>query len=139
MKLSFEDLLDKLNKKNIRLSHQRMKILEYLSNNQFHPSVDQIYNSLRKDSPMLSKTTVYNTLNVLVDANIIREISIEDKEIRYDVIVENHGHFKCQSCGTIYNFNIDIDSASIKDLDDFQISEKDVYFKGVCPGCLEDI
>jgi len=57
----------------------------------------------------LSKTTVNNTLRILVGTGLIRIITIEDNEIRYDIVVENHGHFKCESCGTIYNFRIDVD------------------------------
>ena len=136
MKPSFEDLKQELKIKNINLSYQRLKVLEYLSQNQCHPTVEQIYTDLQKDIPTLSKTTVYNTLRILVDAGIVRVITIEDNETRYDIEVENHGHFKCESCGTIYNFSIDIDSLTSVDLDNFRISDKNVYFKGICPRCF---
>ena len=136
MKPSFEDLKQELKIKNINLSYQRLKVLEYLSQNQCHPTVEQIYTDLQNDIPTLSKTTVYNTLRILVDAGIVRVITIEDNETRYDIEVENHGHFKCESCGTIYNFSIDIDSLTSVDLDNFRISDKNVYFKGICPRCF---
>ena len=139
MKPSFEDLKQELKIKNINLSYQRLKVLEYLSQNQCHPTVEQIYTDLQKDIPTLSKTTVYNTLRILVDAGIVRVITIEDNETRYDIEVENHGHFKCESCGTIYNFSIDIDSLTSVDLDNFRISDKNVYFKGICPRCISNI
>jgi Fe2+/Zn2+ uptake regulation proteins len=139
MKPSFEELKQQLKMKNISLSHQRVKVLEYFLRNNCHPTADQIFTDLQKDLPTLSKTTVYNTLRTLTEAGVIRAISIEDNEIRYDIEIQNHGHFKCESCGTIYNFCIDIDSSTLHDLNNFKITDKNVYFKGICPRCLSDI
>lgn len=102
-------------------------------------TVDRIFTDLQKDIPTLSKTTVYNTLWILVEAGLVRVITIEDNETRYDIEVENHGHFKCESCGTIYDFRIDINSLNPGDLNNFKISDKNVYFKGICPRCLSNI
>jgi Fe2+ or Zn2+ uptake regulation protein len=138
MKPSFEGIKKELKLRNINLSHQRLKVLEYLVQNQYHPTVDQIFTALKKEISTLSKTTVYNTLKILIDAGMVRVITIEDNETRYDIEVENHGHFKCESCGAIYNFNIDIDSLAFSDLNDFRINDKNVYFKGICPRCLSN-
>mgnify|MGYP001259209617 CR=1 FL=1 len=139
MKSSFEELKEKLNITNIYLSHQRLKVLEYLVQNHCHPTVDQIFTDLQKDIPTLSKTTVYNTLRILVKSGLVRVITIEDNETRYDIVTENHGHFKCESCGTIFDFPIDIDSLVTGDLSKFKINDKNVYFKGLCPRCLSNI
>ncbi len=136
MKPSFEDLEKELRKRNITLSYQRLKIIEYLIQNQCHPTVDQIFADLHKDITTLSKTTVYNTLRVLVETGLVRIITIEDNKARYDIMVEHHGHFKCESCRTIYDFPIDIDSLTYRDLNKFIISDKNVYFKGICPSCI---
>ncbi|MDR7855294.1 Fur family transcriptional regulator [Tissierella sp.] len=138
MKTTFENLSQELKNKNIRLSHQRLKVLEYMTNNRCHPTVDQIYNDLHKEIPSLSKTTIYNTLKTLIEANLVKIINIEDNETRYDIVTNNHGHFKCQSCGNIYDFEINIDSFNSKDLDYFKIDSKDIYFKGVCPNCCKE-
>lgn len=139
MKPTFEELSNELKKKKIRLSHQRLKVLEYLTLNRCHPTVDQIYVDLQKEVPTLSKTTIYNTLSTLVESGLVRVVTIEDNETRYDIEVNNHGHFKCESCGAIYNFNIDIDSLTSSDLKNFKINDKNVYFKGICPRCLSNI
>jgi Fur family peroxide stress response transcriptional regulator len=75
-------------------------------------------------------------LRVLVQAGLVRVITIEDNETRYDIDVRDHGHFKCESCGKIYDFNIDMNSLIVKDLNNFKIDDKNVYFKGICPQCL---
>lgn len=137
MKTTFEELSKKLKSKNIRLSHQRLKVLEYIANNRCHPTVEQIYSELHKEIPSLSKTTVYNTLNTLVKSGLVKLITIEDNETRYDIVTDNHGHFKCESCGSIYDFEINIDSFNTRDLNGFKINDKDVYFKGICPKCAK--
>lgn len=136
MIINFENLIDELKSKKIRLSHQRLKVLEYLTTNYNHPTADQIYNGLHDEVPTLSKTTVYNTLNSLIDAGLVRAVNIEDNEVRYDINTHNHGHFKCESCGNIYDFDVDIDSFEANQLCGFEINDKNVFFKGTCKSCL---
>ncbi len=131
--LNFEQ---ELKIRNINPSHQRLKIMEYLAQNQSHPTVDQIYTALQKDISTLSKTTVYNTLRILAEAGLVRTLTIEDNEVRYDILTENHGHFKCEACGTIYDFPIDMNALISENLSHFRIYDKNVYFKGICPKCL---
>jgi len=133
---NFNEILDK---KGLRISHQRIKILQYLSADPCHPTADKILNEMKKDMPTLSKSTVYKTLNAFVDANILKEITIEDNQIRYEYNLIDHGHFKCTKCGDIYDFEIDIDSIKYKDLAGCRIIDKNVYFKGICYSCLKDM
>jgi len=133
---SFAALQQLLELRNIYPSHQRLKILEYLTQNRCHPTVEQIFVVLQQEIPTLSKTTVYNTLRVLVDAGLLRVIAIDDNETRYDIEVLDHGHFRCERCGTIYNFRLDSNALALKDLAAFKITDRNVYFKGVCPCCL---
>ena len=138
MKPSFTDFGNELKIRKIRLSHQRLKVLEYLTENLHHPTVERIFADLQKNIPTLSKATVYNTLRTLTEAGLVRVIGIEDHETRYDIEVENHGHFKCESCGSIYNFSIDPNLLRSEDLNGFQVNDRNVYFKGVCPRCLSN-
>ena len=133
--MRFENLKKELKNRNINLSFQRLKILEYLGQNQCHPTVDQIFTDIQKSIPTLSKTTVYNTLKKLVEEGLVRVINIEDTEKRYDINIEDHGHFKCENCGNIFDFNINMDSLVCNELDNFRIYDRHVYFKGLCPQC----
>lgn len=135
MDCTFNELANELKMKNIRLSHQRLKVLEYLIHNRCHPSVDTIYTALHHEIPSLSKTTIYNTLNTLVEAGLVRVITIEDNETRYDITIDDHGHFKCDHCGSIYDFDVDMSKLATTTLKDFVVQDKNVYFKGICPNC----
>lgn len=103
-------------------------------------SLEYLFPSLlQKEISTLSKTIVYNTLRMLSESALVQIVAIEDKESRYDLITESHGHFKCESCGMIYDFGIDMDFLTSKDLSGFKIHNKNVYFKGICQRCLVNI
>lgn len=129
-------IAESLLKNHIKPSYSRVKILEYIVNKKSHPTVEEIYNVLIKELPTLSKTTVYNTLNILMEAHLVRLITIEDNETRYDADLSEHGHFKCERCGQIYDFRISLEKNAVAGLDGFLIEDKNVYFKGVCQNCL---
>jgi Fur family peroxide stress response transcriptional regulator len=116
-----------------------LKVLEYLSNSKTHPTVEEIYSALKKEVPSLSKTTIYNTLNYLSELNLIKALTIDENEAHFDADTHTHGHFKCSACGKIYDFDINIDSFDTEHLNNFEINEKIVYFKGICPRCLSNI
>lgn len=146
MKKAVSDLNDlysylskELIKRQIRLSNRRLKVLEYLCANLDHPTADQIYIKIKKEEPTLSKTTVYNTLHLLVDTGLVRVVNIEDNEAHYDIVNDSHGHFKCQQCGAITDFDIDLERLSSNALSGFRVIDKSVYFKGICPKCLSNI
>lgn len=136
MGLSSESLADILHRKNLRPSYHRIRVLEYLYRQKDgHPTVDEIFDALSPEIPSLSKTTVYNTLHNLVEAGLARAVSIDGVQTRFDGTVSSHGHFKCDSCGAIINFPIDFDRLAIAGLDEFDVTQKDVYFRGQCPEC----
>lgn len=89
--------------KGIRPSTQRIAVYKYLYDNKNHPTVDTVYDALSPSYPTLSKTTVYNTLHLFKENNLVQELKIEDDEIRYDADITPHLHFKCCSCGKIYD------------------------------------
>ncbi|MCK8059254.1 MULTISPECIES: Fur family transcriptional regulator [unclassified Fusibacter] len=136
MKLRIDNIGDYLKSHNIKPSFQRMKIFEYLYQNRTHPTVDEIYKELVSEIPTLSKTTVYNTLNLFVEKDIAQLITIEETEARYDANTKVHGHFKCEKCKEVYDFETDIINIESGSLDAFQINQKHIYFKGICNKCL---
>jgi len=119
----------------IRPSFQRIKILEYLLKYRNHPTVYTIYRELVNEIPTLSKTTVYNTLKLFVEKNVNIIINIEGNEVRYDANISKHGHFKCEKCGKIYDFTVDLESINLKEIKKIKIHEYHFYLKGICDKC----
>lgn len=133
-----DNYMEILHNKNIKPSYSRIRVLEYLMVKKNHPTADQIYNELVSEIPTLSKTTVYNTLNLFIKSGLTRVITIEENEMRYDADVADHGHFKCESCGYVYDFWVNIECFGSEVLPGFKTNEKNVYFKGICANCLNN-
>jgi len=124
-----------LRQHDIKPSHHRLQILQYLMTERNHPSAEMIYHHLAPQIPTLSRTTVYNTLQLLVEKGLAMAITINENETRYDADVTPHGHFKCLNCGSIYDFHM-AETKNTVGLDGFQILDRQYYYFGYCPQCL---
>lgn len=114
-----------------------MKIYNYLVAEKNHPTIDTVYKSLRTEIPTLSKTSVYNTMELLAGKHLVQTITIEENETRYDADTSDHGHFKCTRCGEVYDFNVDLSGAAPGLPEGFTVDERHVYYKGICKACLQ--
>ena len=136
MSLEIMDIGEYLKEHSIKPSYQRMKVFQYLQENKNHPTVEMIYKALCTEIPTLSKTTVYNTLNLFIEKKIANILVIEENETRYDATMNVHGHFKCEKCGKIFDIDVDKRLLDTKNLENFEIKEQHLYFKGICQDCL---
>lgn len=136
---SDEDIAARLSAKGIRPSVQRMAILKYLSEHKTHPTVDMMYTALSPHIPTLSKTTVYNTVKQLAEYELIQSIQIEDGEVRYDADTSDHIHFKCLSCGKVYDIfeHAPVTSGIIPD--GFIVQKTQTNLWGICPSCQDHV
>ena len=112
----------------------RVMILDYLYHHE-HPSADEIYQDVKEKNATLSKMTVYNVINLFKEKGIIRDVTINDKDTRYDIITKDHGHFKCTSCGQIYDFDLNMEEIRPELPDGFSVQKKDVFVYGICSQC----
>lgn len=103
--------------------------------NPTHPTVDTIYRAVLERFPTFSRTTIYNSLHALVDAGLIRTVTIDPEEQRFDGNAADHAHFKCCGCGSIYDFDLDDQAVQSICPPGFQVQVQDVYFSGLCPAC----
>lgn len=136
MKISIANTEQHLREHKIMPSVQRIRIFDTLLGTTEHPTVDTIYQSLAKEIPTLSKTTVYNTLKLFQKKGLVLVVNIEDHETRYDADTSFHGHFKCQSCGLVTDFAISEEDRKINSLKGFQVDESHFYLKGICKKCI---
>jgi len=125
-----------LKDKNIKVTTQRLEILQYLDTHRAHPTVDMIYQSLKKEYPALSKTTVYNAVDILKKHGIIQSITISGTEQRYDFRHDMHHHFLCKKCGKIIDIDVDCPNLGSILKAGHKVEEVHGYFKGICKTCL---
>ena len=126
-------------KNGVRPLQKRVKIMSYLVSKRNHPTVDMIYSDLIHEINGLSKTTIYNVLNLFVQNGIALSLNIEGNEIRYDADTSTHGHFKCKVCTGVIDFRIKAEELPKPILDGFRIDEQHYYLKGVCSFCANKI
>src|SRR5918912_501548 len=92
----------RLREAELRLTPQRFAVLESLGRAEGHPTADQIATEINRRFPRASRATVYNTLNALRDAGLVREVTHgDDAAARYESNVEPHHHFVCRVCGRL--------------------------------------
>ena len=132
---SLEEVREYLVQHDIRMSVYRLKIFEYLINERTHPTAEEIYEVIKKEIPAISPATVYNTLRLFLEKKIIQLVNVDKNEARYDATLSWHGHLKCLACGRV--FDIHIESLKLGSLDGFEIFEKHLNLKGLCPECLK--
>jgi Fe2+ or Zn2+ uptake regulation protein len=95
---------DLLLKHSVKPTAQRAVITEYLIGTDTHPTADEVFQAVSQKLPVaLSRATVYNTLNTLVEAGVIKEIIIEPGRSRYDAKSGDHHHFVDINTGRVYD------------------------------------
>ena len=127
-----------LESKNVKPTFIRVKTLEYLKANKTHPTADAIYEKLEKEIPTISRTSVYNTLNLFLELGLICPISITGKESRYDINLSPHHHFLCEKCGRIIDLDIKCQYQKNGTVNGHKITEWHGYFKGLCKECQKN-
>ena len=136
--MSYTNITQTLKAHGLRPTQQRIAVYRYLCEHPCHPTAEAIYENLRPSLPSCSLMTVYNCLDALVRAELIRVVTIEAGVQHFDADVTPHGHFRCSACGTIYDFPFPPESVPAHTLVGFQITEQNLYCAGVCPNCLSE-
>ncbi|MDR2119338.1 MAG: transcriptional repressor [Tannerella sp.] len=119
----------------IKPSVQRLGIMEYLLSHRTHPTADEVYWDLQPSIPTLSKTTVYNTMKLFVEQGVAIQIDIDERNARFDGVVEAHAHFYCKKCGCIIDLPLPQISWMMSETYGFTVDETCVNLKGICEEC----
>lgn len=124
--------------KHIFPSFQRITIFDFLSKNKKHQRVDAIYNALINGMPTLSKTTVYNTLKSFEEKGLVKKLTLNEAEARYDIDTSFHHHFKCRKCGRIFDIEQKTNTAHPSIINGHKVENEEIYFYGICRDCKKE-
>lgn len=134
--LSDAAISEMLHRAGIRPSAHRIAILALMSASRSHPTAEEIHSTLSGKHPRLSKTTVYNTLHIMADAGLLRELGFDSGKQRYDMAPPlRHSHFMCRRCRRI--FDLPMPPGLDSHAPGFSVDTIDLCFKGLCPACAE--
>lgn len=128
---------DNIKSSGLKLTPQRMAIIEFLEGNTSHPSADDVYCAVKKQFPGISFATVYNNLETLYKHGMLKEVSIDAQRKRFDPDTSEHHHIICRSCGRVGDVYQDFDIRLPKDmLQGFpEIISTKIEFFGLCSNC----
>jgi len=102
-----KELVTALRAKGHRLTPQRLAVLRVLVESPDHPSVEQIYEKVHRQHPMVSRATVYKTVETLKGMAEVLEMEFSGAGNRYDGRrVEPHPHLFCRGCGRIEDLEL---------------------------------
>ena len=106
-----------------------------------HADTKSIIGAVREDLGDVSQQAVYDVLEALTGAALVRRIQPSGSVARYDPRVgDNHHHLVCRSCGAIVDVDCAVgDSPCLAASHDhgFAIDEAEVVYWGLCPDCSE--
>ena len=128
-----EAIAKKLHSHGLRVTPQRVWVYDYLERYRTHPNAEEVFEAIKEKESSITLSTVYNVLQAFVEKRLAVEVKVDTGKVRYDANVGLHGHFICESCKSIYDFNID--KLTVTGLEGFTTQLKDVYFSGVCNKC----
>ena len=120
---------------------QRQIILGTLKQFDTHPTVDELYAEIQKSHPPISKTTIYRNLRQLAQVGQIGKVALPDNSDRYDKRTDQHYHFLCKNCGTLFDVDIDYPEGineKVQKKYGVKVEEHDTIFKGICQKCKEN-
>jgi Fe2+ or Zn2+ uptake regulation protein len=94
-------VIEKLRSHGVSPSAQRLAVAEHVLVTDAHPSADEVFTAVRRGFPMISRATVYNTLNLFVAKGLLRELVLAEGRVVFDPKVDAHHHFVDEDTGAI--------------------------------------
>lgn len=133
---SLEHPRKKLSEKGLKVTPQRISVLEAIYTLDNHPTADHIIEHIHQTQPNIAAGTVYKVLDTLVENQLIKKVKTEGDAMRYDGIMEPHHHLYSPDNGMIEDFvDRELDKLLAeyfrsKKIDGFEIEEVVLQIQG---------
>jgi Fur family transcriptional regulator, peroxide stress response regulator len=138
--ISKEDLISQLKENGLKITQQRLAIIDaLLENSALHPSATLIYEAAKKKAPSVSLSTVYATLKEFSQNGLIKALEFDRMENRYDGNLSEHINLICKRCGAIIDFNLPpaVEPKDVARKTGFVVTDARMEYYGYCGDCLK--
>ena len=120
-----------LSRHGIQPSAQRLALADFVLATTAHPSADTVFEEVRARIPMISRATVYNTLNLFVRQGLLKQLVLSEGKVVFDPNVERHHHFIDEGTGAIHDVPWhDLDVRRVDALRGIEVTEYQVVLRG---------
>ncbi|KQZ68980.1 Fur family transcriptional regulator [Nocardioides sp. Root151] len=122
----------------LRVTKPRLAVLDAIGSRP-HADTNGVLAAVRVELPAVSHQAVYDCLNALTDAGMLRRIQPAGSVARYELRVgDNHHHVVCRTCGAVADVDCSVGDApclTASEHHGFEIDEAEVVYWGTCPDC----
>lgn len=131
-----------LKKENLKMTPQRVEVFREVCDSNEHQESEEIFISLRKRDVNISRATVYRTMDILYQHDLVQRMDIGDGKWRYEHWLDchQHDHLICIRCGTIVEFiNAQIEEIqnNVAKKFDYELVRHVHQLFGLCKQCRE--
>ncbi len=146
MEVREDELRGMLKEKGLKVTTQRIRILQVLAEDRDgHLTVEEIYDVIKEDNPEIGLATVYRTLLLFSELNLVEKMNLDDGVLRYEIAdtrgglsKHRHHHLICTECGKVVSYEDDL----LDELENrifqttgFRVRNHEVKFFGCCKEC----
>ncbi|KQY57744.1 Fur family transcriptional regulator [Nocardioides sp. Root140] len=122
----------------LRVTKPRLAVLDAIGSRP-HADTNGVLAAVRVELPAVSHQAVYDCLNALTEAGMLRRIQPAGSVARYELRVgDNHHHVVCRTCGAVADVDCSVGDApclTASEHHGFEIDEAEVVYWGTCPDC----
>ena len=130
-------LTERLNTGGFRFTPQRQQVYDVLLHKRDHPTAEEVFIRAKQSMPDISMATVYNCLDALVQCGLVRQVQLERGATRFCPNMEEHCHYYCDECGTVFDVALTGNSAVVPRPKGFKIDHYEIAVHGLCADCAK--
>lgn len=134
-----DDFMVYLTRHKHRKTPERFAILDHIYSTKGHFDMDSLYKSMIDVNFRVSRATLYNTIDLLLDCGLVVKHQFGANVAKYERAYgnENHDHLICTSCGQVWETkNGDLFTpAQQKRIKKFTVNYYSMYIYGICSKC----
>ncbi len=148
MPINEEKFKEMLKERGLKVTTQRLLVLEVLADHQDqHLTAEDIFEMVREDYPEIGLATIYRTLQLLYEMQLIDRINLDDGCERYEigelflgVESHHHHHLICRTCGAVIPYKLDLLDTLEQRVEaetGFHVEDHELKIYGQCKDCWE--